>query len=72
MRTVVKKKPENRHTLKDSMSPWDCHVVMQILVIFLIHQLGPVPERPISAKPGLKFCPVFVFYLLWHFMLSLL
>ena len=25
--------------------------------------LGPVPVRPISANPGLKFCSVFVFYL---------
>ena len=24
--------------------------------------LGLVPERPISANPGLKFCSVFVFY----------
>ena len=24
---------------------------------------GPVPERPISTNPGLKFCPVCVFYL---------
>ena len=27
---------------------------------------GPVPERPISANPGLKFCPSFVFYLPMH------
>ena len=57
MRTVVKikkKKTENRQILKDSMSPWVCHVVMQILVIFLIHQPDPVPERPIRANPGLK------------------
>ena len=25
--------------------------------------LGPVPKRPISVNPGLKFCAVFVFYL---------
>ena len=24
---------------------------------------GPVPERPISINPGLKFCSVFVFYI---------
>ena len=28
--------------------------------------LGPVPERPFSANPGLKFCSIFVFYLLMH------
>ena len=28
--------------------------------------LGPVPERPISANPGLKFCSAFVFYLPMH------
>ena len=25
----------------------------------LIKDLGPVPERPIRANPGLKFCSVF-------------
>ena len=25
--------------------------------------LGPVPERPISANPGLKFCCTFCIYL---------
>ena len=30
----------------------------------LIKDLGPVPERPISANTGLKFCSVFQFYLL--------
>ena len=35
------------------------------------HQ-GLVPERPISITPGLKFCSVFVFYILIHFVLSLL
>ena len=72
MRTVVKikKKTENHQILKDSMSPWVCHVVMQILVIFLIHQPDPVPERPIRSNHGLKICSVF--YLLAHFMLSLL
>ena len=52
------------------MSPWVCHVVMQILVIFLIHQPDPVPKRPIRSNHGLKICSVF--YLLAHFMLSLL
>ena len=28
--------------------------------------LGPVPERPISVNPGLKFCSVFVFYIPMH------
>ena len=37
----------------------------------LTHQ-GLVPERPISITPGLKFCSVFVFYILIHFVLSLL
>lgn len=29
---------ENLHMWKESMSPWVCYVVMQILFIFLIHQ----------------------------------
>ena len=29
---------------------------------------GPVPERPISANPGLKFCSIFVFYLAMNFL----
>ena len=37
----------------------------------LRHQ-GLVPERPISITPGLKFGSVFVFYILIHFVLSLL
>ena len=28
--------------------------------------LGPVPERPISANPGLKFCSTFCIYLPMH------
>ena len=24
---------------------------------------GPIPERPISVNPGLKFCSIFVFYI---------
>lgn len=34
--------------------------------LFIDHgkkQLGPVPEGPISANPGLKSCSIFVFYL---------
>ena len=43
---------------------------------FVLFPLGPVPERPNSVNPGLKFCFVFVFYILmqclgWHFVLSL-
>ena len=34
--------------------------------LFFISQLGPVPERPISANPGLKFCSVFASYLPMH------
>ena len=30
--------------------------------IIYIHQ-GPVPKRPSSVNPGLKFCSVFVFYI---------
>ena len=29
-------------------------------------ELGPVPERPISINPGLKFRSVFVFYIPMH------
>ena len=28
----------------------------------VVRMLGRVPERPISANPGLKFCSVFVFF----------
>ena len=31
--------------------------------------LGPVPERPISANPRLKFCSFFVFYLNFFLLL---
>ena len=48
-------------------------------VIHLLNNWGqdPLPERPISVNPGLKFCCVFVFYvpmhcLGYHFVLSLL
>ena len=33
---------------------------------------GPGSWKPISITPGLKFCSVFVFYILIHFVLSLL
>ena len=29
---------------------------------------GPVPERPISANPELKFCSDFVFYVPMHYL----
>ena len=32
------------------------------------NELGPVPERPISANPGLKFWSVFVFYFLMYYL----
>ena len=31
--------------------------------------LGAVPERPISANPGLKFCSVFVLTFLYNYVL---
>ena len=37
----------------------------------LIKDPGPVPERPISANTGLKFCSVFEFYLpMYRFICS--
>ena len=41
---------------------WSC---IQIIVKCLCFQ-GPVPERPISINPVLKFCSVFVFYIPMH------
>ena len=50
--------------------------LVQDQINFLLFPLGPVPERPNSVNPGLKFCFVFVFYILmhclgWHCVLSL-
>ena len=43
--------------------------IPEILLVLVIRNLegqGPVPERPISINPGLKFCSVFVFYIPMH------
>ena len=32
--------------------------------------MGPVPERPISANPGLKFCSTFCIYLPMHCLIK--
>ena len=32
------------------------------LLILAYWNEGPIPERPISINPGLKFCSMFVFY----------
>ena len=38
-----------------------CNITSWLAIV-----LGPVPERPISANPGLKFCSTFCIYLLMH------
>ena len=49
-------------TVEDATFAVTTAVLVQLFNQPSFSVLGLVPERPIGANPGLKFCSVFVFY----------